>query len=253
MALGQRGDGGDQLGKGGAQRHKGEGDDRLGHSHGLGDQGAIVHQQVGADGDENGSHRQQQKGLPGGSVTQFRLSGDRSGVAEGLADSEDHINRKDAQQLQTNRPAEAAGDIGPVKVDGGGEEEKDHRGAKTLSVHLGRADGDGQCGDKGGVADDGADGIAIGQLSVAAHGRGGRHHHFGKGGADGDHRSADEQLGHAEPVGDAGGALHKPVAAFDQEQQTQTEQQNRNEHCLFLSFCILKWAFSAQNAAEENL
>ena len=58
VTLRQGGDGGDQFGKARSQRHKGKGDDRLGDPQSLGDEGAVLHQKVGSEGDEDRASRQ---------------------------------------------------------------------------------------------------------------------------------------------------------------------------------------------------
>ena len=67
-ALGQRGDGRDQLRQRGAQRHKGERDHRLRHAQCLRDQCAVIHQQVRAHGNEHRAHGQQTQLLGKGSI-----------------------------------------------------------------------------------------------------------------------------------------------------------------------------------------
>ena len=52
-------DGGHQLRQGGAQGHEGQGNDGLRHAQPLGDESAVVHQQVGPHGDEGRADDQQ--------------------------------------------------------------------------------------------------------------------------------------------------------------------------------------------------
>ena len=52
---------------------------------------------------------------------------------------------------------------------------------------------------------------------MAGKGRGGGDHDLRQGGADGHHRGTDEQLRQVEPPGQRRSAIHKPVAALDQE------------------------------------
>ena len=60
VTLDQRGDGRDQLRQTGAESDEGQSDDRLRHAQLLGDDGAVVHQQVRAQRDEGCAHHQQQ-------------------------------------------------------------------------------------------------------------------------------------------------------------------------------------------------
>ena len=69
--------------------------------------------------------------------------------------------------------------------------------------------------------------FAVGNLAVARHGRGGRNHNFRQRGADGHHGGANEQLRQMEFAGNPGGAIHKPVAALDQKDQADAEEQYR--------------------------
>ena len=52
----------------------------------------------------------------------------------------------------------------------------------------------------------------------------GGYHDFRQGGTDGDHRGADEQFRQMEPVGQPRGSVHEPVAALDEQGQSQDEQ-----------------------------
>ena len=76
MPLHQGGDGCHQLRQGGAQSHKGQRDDGFRHTQRLGDQGAVIHQQIRAKGD--GSCTQYQLDdvhQDGGFLLLFRRSG----------------------------------------------------------------------------------------------------------------------------------------------------------------------------------
>ena len=234
MALYQGGDGGDQLRQGRPQGHEGQGDDGLRHAQSLGDEGAVVHQQVGAHGDEGRADDQQQDVLAhgGGAVNGLVRAAGLHGVPEALAHGKDHVHREHHQQHNARQPGEGPVGIGDGGIKHGGDEEEDHRGPQAPAVRLRGADGDGQGCDQGGVADHRADGVAIGDLAVAADGGGGGYHHLRQGGADGDHRGADENFRHMEPVGQPRGPVHEPVAALDQQHQTHDEQKNGYEHCV---------------------
>ena len=122
--------------------------------------------------------------------------------------------------LGAHRASEGAGGVGHTGIESGSHKEEGHRGAQALGVNLARAHRNGDGGDQCSVADDRADGVAVGDLAVTGEGRGGGHHDLRQGGTDGHHRGTDEQLRHMEAAGDAGGTVHKPVAALDQAQQT---------------------------------
>ena len=236
MALDQGGDGGDQLRQGRPQGHEGQGDDGLRHAQSLGDEGAVVHQQVGAHGNEGRTHHQQEDILAhgGSAVNGLVRTAGPDGIPEALSHGKDHVQNEHGQQDDARQAGEGAAGVGDGGVEHGGDEKEDHRGPQTFAVRLRGADGDGQSRDQGGVADDGADGVAVGDLSVTADGGGGGYHHLRQGGADGHHRGADEDLRHMETVGQARGAVHEPVAALDEQHQTHDEQKNGYEHDKFL-------------------
>ena len=154
------------------------------------------------------------------------------GIPEALADGHIHIDGKQQQQHNAQNPAEVAGEVGVETVNCGGNKEEKHRGFQGIPVHGAGPYSHGNGGNQGRVADDGADGVAVGNLAVARQGGGGGNHDLRQCGADGNHRSADDQIRHMEPLGDACGAVNKPVAAFDQQHKTQCEQQYRNKHSL---------------------
>ena len=64
MTFDQAGDRGDQLRQACAQGHHGQPDYTVRYAQRLGDQGAVVHQQAGADGDGRRADHQQQDFLP---------------------------------------------------------------------------------------------------------------------------------------------------------------------------------------------
>ena len=126
--------------------------------------------------------------------------------------------------------AKIARQIGVQAVDRGGAKEEAHRGFQCLGIHRAGAKGHGNGGDQGRIADDRAHGVAIGDLSVAGQGGGCGNHDLRQRGADGNHRGADDDLRHMEPLGNAGSPVYKPVAAFDQQNQSQGKQKNRYKH-----------------------
>ena len=180
-----RGDGGDQLRQGSAQRHKGQGNHGFRHTQRLGDKRPVIHQQVGTNGnhrcaaDEHGNAHPQRAALFGG----FRFLCGGSGILETLTDGAVQIQRQQNQQTGADDVAKIAGQVGIDAVEcGGGKKEKD-RDFQALGVNGPGAHRNGDGGNQGGVADDGADGVAIGNLTMTADSGGGRYHHFRQGGS----------------------------------------------------------------------
>ena len=245
MALYERGDGGDQLRQGGAQGYKGQRNDRFRHSQRLGDDGTVIHQEVGPHGDQRRADHQQQNILVKGLHFLFRLlflfrtdGGNELWPLHRLGNGNGHVGDENQKHQHAGHSAEAAEEISRGHIYRGGSKEKGNGNAKGFSVDLTWAYRHHNGGDQRRIADDGADGVAVGDLSVPAYRRGGGNHHLRQGGADGDHRGADKDLRHMEPVGNARGPVHKPIPALNEQNETQQEQQNRNNHFLttFLSF-----------------
>ena len=136
-----------------------------------------------------------------------------------LADSGQHIGGEDSQQEDPHPAAEIAGGVGDGGVHSGGGKEEDHRRFQGFGVHLPWTDGDGDGGDQGCVADHRAYGVAVGDLSVASQGGGGRDHDLRQGGADGDHGGPHQQLRHGEAVGDVHRPVYEPVPSLDEAQE----------------------------------
>ena len=223
-ALDQRGDGGDQLRQRGAQRHKGQRDDRLRHAQCLCDEGAVIHQQVCAQCDEHSAQHQQYQRFGKGHLFPgiFGL-GLRFGGGRGFFHLQyvcHHVGHEHGQHHKAQRAGELAHGVGSHAVDGGCGKEEGYRHPQGLGVYLARTDGDGDGGDQGRVADDRADGVAVGDLTMAGHSGHGGHHDLRQSSADGHHRCADEQLRQMEPPCQCRSTVHEPVAALDQEQQT---------------------------------
>ena len=230
MALGQRGDGRDQLRQRGAQRHKGERDHRLRHAQCLRDQGAVIHQQVRAHGNEHRAHGQQTQLLGKGSIFVGLLRFFRGRGVLHRHHVADDVGREHGQKHKAHRAGEVAGGVGHTCIEGRCHKEKQHRRAQALGVYLARLHRNGDGRNEGCITDDRTDGVAIGDLAVAGEGRGGGDHDLRQGGANGHHGGTDEQLRHMEAAGNARGTIHEPVAALDEAQQAHDEQQNRNEH-----------------------
>ena len=224
MALDQRGNGGDQFRQGSAQRHKGQCNDRFRYPKRLGDPCAIVHQQVGANGDQYRACHQQQQFLGkrlGFSCRLLRCGSNRFGGH--LPHRCDHINRKQSQQNQAGNPAEIPGGVGDAGVKQRGKEKERYRCAQAFGVDFAGPYSDGERGDQGGVADYRSNGVAVSDLAVSAQCRGGGYHDLRQGSTDGHYRGADQQFGQMKTAGNTGSAIHKPVAAFNQADQPYAE------------------------------
>ena len=211
-------------GEAGAQGHEQQGDDSLGDAQPQGDDLAVLHQQVGADGDDTGTGDQERQVLPEGTFPLLFLLIGGVGVAQAVPDRQEHIHGEDSEHRKAQPAGEGAQAVGGQAVDGGGEEEEKGGGLHGLGIHGAGVPDNGDGGDQGGVADDGADGVAIGHCAGAHQSAGGGDHDLGQGGADGDHGGAHHDIGQVEPPGHAGGAVHEPVAAVDQQHQADGEQ-----------------------------
>ena len=142
----------------------------------------------------------------------------------------DHIDHEGSQVQDAHPPLEAAHGPGHQGIGSGRGEEEGRGERKGLGVHLPGPDRDGDGRDKAGVADDGADGVAVADAGVALHGRLAGDHDLGQRGADGHDGGADQQLRQVEPPCDAHGAVDEPVAALDQQTESHKKQQNRYQH-----------------------
>ena len=212
-------------GQRGAQRHKGQGNDGLGHAQRLSDQGTVVHQKVGTHGNE-GRADDEQADLLAERHFLFRLVlvPFRGGGFFHCQHIADHVGHKEGQQYKADGAAEVAGGVGHACIKGGGHKEEEHRYPQALRIHLARAHCHGDGGNEGRVADNRANGVAISDLTMAGQGRGGGDHDLGQGGADRHHRGTNEQLRHLETAGDAGGTVNEPVTALDEAEQAHDKQ-----------------------------
>lgn len=126
MPLDERGDGGDQLRQGSAQRHKGQGNHGFRNTQCLGDKRPVIHQQVGTNGnhccaaDEHGNTHPQRAVLFGG----FRFLCGGSGILETLTDGAVQIQRQQNQQTGADGVAKIAGQVGIDAVECGGGKKK---------------------------------------------------------------------------------------------------------------------------------
>ena len=183
VPLDQGGDGRDQLGQRGAQGDHRQGNDRFGHAQTGGDHDAVVHHQVGAHRDEGGGQRQPHQ-LHRQAAGRGRLGRGFAGCggcgrAPGRGHLRRHIGRKEGQQDDAHPPAESAGGVGHRRVKDRRDEEEAHRQPQGGGVRLARPDCDGDGGYQRRIADDRANGVAVGDLAVAAQGRRRRNHHLG--------------------------------------------------------------------------
>ena len=229
VALLQGGDGGHQLRQGGAQGHEGQGNHRFGHAQFLGDDGAVLHQQVGTHGNQGRAHHQQHQlhnQRTGGLHFFHFLNFCLVGIGKTLTDGGDHVKHKDHQHDHAHPAGELAQNVGSHAVNGGRGEEEQHRHFHGLDIHGAGIAGHGNGSNQGGVADDGADGVAIGHCALAHEGSGGGDHDLRQGGADGDHGGTHDDVRQVEPLGKARSAVHEPVAALDEQNQTDSKQKN---------------------------
>ena len=111
----------------------------------------------------------------------------------------------------------------------GGEEEQSG-GLHGLGVDRTGVADNGNGSNQSGIADDGANGIAVSHSAGTLQSTGGGNHNFGQGGTNGYDSCADHDIGQVEALGNTGGAVNEPVAALDQQNQTDSEKQDRQNH-----------------------
>ena len=191
----------------------------------------MIHQKISTQSNQSGAHNQPEQILQEGSVFGFRLFFlHLIRVFQSLTDGDNHVDHKNRQQDQAQRPGELSYNVCGYAVNGGAEEEENHRHLHGFGIDRARVDRNGNGGDQSGVADDGTDGVAVSHSALTQHGAGGGNHNLRQSGADGNHCGADNNVRQMEPTGNAGGSVDKPVAAFDQQHQSHSKQQNRNNH-----------------------
>ena len=232
MALRQSAHRRHQLWQRGSQRDERQRNHGLRHAQLLGNQDAVIHQQSGSQGDQYRSRRQQNGVLRCGPLScgSALPGGSGAGRPFDLPDGDGHIGGENRQQNDSHHTAEIAGGIGYRPIDPGGGKEKDHRRSQRPGIHLAGAHRNGDGGNQRGVADHGADGVAISNLPVTAQSGSGGNHHLRQSRSDGNHGRPDQQLRHTEAVCDVHRAVHKPVAALDQKNQPHKKQNRRNKH-----------------------
>ena len=236
VSLGEGGDGGDQLRQRGTERDEGQRDDGFRHAQHAGKNRPVVDEQIRADRDQGCADNEQQQILPERVEGAFELVLDdimrvctlrelflQLLVADGLYDGNRHVGDEDQQEEDAVCTREMSLEIGGCGVEGSRDEVKAYRGLHRAAVDLTRFDRDGDGGDQRGIADDRADGVAVGKLAVAGN-RGGRgNHHLRQGRTDGDHRRADQNIGNMKAAGESRRAVNEPVTCLDQQQQSDSE------------------------------
>ena len=219
MTFNQRSNGRDQLRQRSTQRDKGQGDDAFGHAQRLGDQCTIINEQICANGDDRRTGDQQDQRLGQGDQL-FLFGVFLSGGVLHLPDVGDHVGHEHCQHDKAHRAGKFTEAVGSHAVDGGGDKEEDNRRFQCLRVNLARAHGNRDGCDQRRVADDRADGIAVGNLAVAGNRRHRGNHDLRQRCADGNDRRANQQLRQVEAPRQRRCAVDEPVAALNQEQQT---------------------------------
>ena len=248
MSFRERGDRGHKLRQRGAERDEGQRDHGFRYAECLRDQGAVVDEQPCADGDQDGSDDEKYnvfahavfllRGFGAGIIISgasvfgggFRCRSGSRMLSLHLQYRVDHIDDEEPEQKEACRAAEMPARVGGKRIEGGCREEEQNRGDQCLSVDVSGTYCDRQRRDQGRVADDGTDRVAVSDLAVT--GKSGRRgdHDLGERGADGDDCRPDQQLRNMKVVRDSGRAVHKPVAAFNQKQQTNDKQKYGNQH-----------------------
>ena len=108
-----------------------------------------------------------------------------------LIDLNADICDENQQKQHTGYAIEALGNVGGKQVECGGYIKENNRNGECLFIHAGWLDCDGNCRDQRRIADDGTDGVSVGDFTMAADCRGGGNHDLRQGSADGNDRCAD--------------------------------------------------------------
>ena len=224
VALDQGGDGGDELRKARAEGNKGQCNHRFRHAKRLSNLGAVFHKQVCPQGDQRRAQDQEQNHFPDGQFLAFRLLRLRLRRVFHLPDIQNHIDKEHAQHQNADCPGKTPDQVSSNTIDGCGEEKEQNGHFQGFRVHLSGADGDGDGGDQGCIADYRADGVSVGDFPVAGDGGHRGNHDFRQRGADGHDRCADQQLRQMEASGKVACAVHKPVSAFNEAGKTDKKQ-----------------------------
>ena len=132
---------------------------------------------------------------------------------------------------------ELAQNIGSQAVQRRRSKEENDGGLHGLDVHRTGIAGDGNCSNQSGVADNGADGVTISHCTGTSQCAGGGNHDFRQRGTDGNDSCTNNDVGQIEALGNTGSAINKPVAALDQQHQTNSKKQDGCNHILYFSFC----------------
>ena len=231
MAFTQGGDGGDQLGQAGAQSNEGQRDNGFRHAQFLGDEGTVVNQQVGAHGDDGSADNQQSQLHPEGTLLGFAFFFlNLVGVLHALTDGDEHVHGEDGEQHEAQPLGEFTQEVGGHAVQGGGAEEEDDGHLHGLDVDRAGIASNGDGGNQRSIADDGADGVAVSHSALTLQGTGDRNHDLGQRGTDGNDGRTDDDVRQLEAAGKAGGAVNEPVAALDEQHQTEGKEKNSLQH-----------------------
>ena len=219
MTLAEGCDRGDQLGERCPQGDHGQPDHGVRNAESLGDQGAVVDQEIRSDRDGRCADDEHPDHDRHALFFCFTLFGGcrRFGIVFHLQEQNDHVDDKTDDQDDALPSGELSGRICDRRVENGCRKEESCRKQQTFSFYEGRFDRYGNSGDQACVADDGADGVSVGDAAAAFQGCLARDHDFRQGRSDGDDRGADQEFRQMEVFGDACGAVHEPVAAFDQQ------------------------------------
>ncbi len=238
------GDGGDKLGQRCADGDHRDGDHALRHADHLGQLRAVIHQKVRAD-DQARRAQDEQNDVPDNGLFALvdldRLRLGRSRFHPGAA----HVFKDEQCEQNQHQYALEHAQL-PVDAQYPQQHAACHHqkplGRELRALNDGGQEDDRQRHDKARVRRDRADGVADGHFG-AAFGRGhGGDDDLGHGGGDGDDGRADDELRDAGGGGHPAGGIDEPVAAFDNQYQTEQKQNDGEKqfHTNFLAFRV-KW------------
>ena len=259
MSLLERGNGGNELRQTGAQCDKRQRNDGFGNTKPLCDFGAVLNQQVCTPCNKCSADDKQEKFLP--ELPRFDvflfLGLHTVRIFHALPNGEKQIYGTENQHDNADRSGKASQNVGGKAVDRGASEEEDHRHFQGLHAHRTGIERNGNGGNEGGIADDRANGVAIGHSSLPGQSAGGGNHDLRQGRADGDYRGAHNDVRQVEPAGNSCSTVYKPVAALNEQQKAQCEEKYGYKHDRH-SFCRknpgrFRWQFRAFLQSGEKV
>ena len=186
----------------------------------------MVHQQLRSQGDGRRPQHQQPKLPPEAPAPGLR----RLCLTPEPPQRKDKIEAEEPQEQEACPLAKVPLPISRKTVDPCRQEEEERRKPCLFPLRRLRMDGGTEPRDEGRVAEHGAHGVAVAQLSVALDSGMDGDHHLRQRGADGDHRGPHQSLRPVKALRRPHRPVHEPVPAPDQECEPRPEESQRQQH-----------------------